>query len=140
MRYRRGVAIMNKKKDTTSGKKILDMVKMEKVRDLGVEKEKLGKTTDEMRIQAANALGEMLQEHGEKIIPMKWNVYNLSLLHTLVSMGMLHAAGRSEEQLMKVAGIFRQGIFDIWLKLGMKYQDCEILNQDIIVITPKNKT
>jgi hypothetical protein len=93
--------------------------------------------TQEMRVKAANALGDMLKEHARKVLPIKLDVYDLSMLHTLVSIGMKHVAAQNEKPLVDVAGKFREAVFALWLQLGMTYEDCQVLASDIIIMAPK---
>lgn len=111
-----------------------------KIRDIGSDTIAPETETNklEMRIQAANALGDILGEHARKVIPIKLTVYELSMLHTLVSIGMKSAVGQNHESLVRVAGQFREAVGAMWLKLGMTYDDYETLNKDVIVLAPKN--
>lgn len=127
--------------DKGNGKNILRLpegIRVQKIRDIGSDSPVAPQSTMELRIKAANALGDLLGEHAGKEIPMKWNVYNLSMLHTLVSIGMRNAAAHNEESLVKVAGQFREAVSDMWLRLGMTIADCQILNQDVIIMAPRN--
>ena len=93
--------------------------------------------TQEMRVKAANALGDMLKEHARQPFPTMFDVYTITMLHILVSIGMRNAAAENDESLMKVAGRFREIVSDLWLQLGMTQEDCRILNQDVIIMTPR---
>lgn len=119
------------------GEKILDLSYPLKIRQIGRERPVDKEITQEMRVKAANALGEILGEHAATVIPLKWSVYQISMLHTLVSIGMKNADAQNNEFLVNVAGQFREAVSDMWLRLGMTNEDCWVLNQDVIIMTPR---
>jgi len=119
------------------GDKILALSHPLKIRGIGTERPVDKEITQEMRVKAANALGDMLKEHGGQPFPTMFDVYTISMLHTLVSIGMKNAAAENEESLMKVAGRFREIVLNLWLQLGMTDEDCRVLNQDVIIMAPK---
>ena len=110
-----------------------------KIRDIGREIAEPEETTVEMRVKAANALGEILQSHHAQIVPFRTDVYALTILHILVSIGMKHVSVIGDEEYMRVAGNFRESVRKIWLKLGLSAEDCEVLNRDVIVMAPKEE-
>ena len=117
--------------------KVLGVTEPLKIRDIGSDMPIVEQNGMEARVKAANALGDVIREHGLTVVPVKWSVYNITMLHTLVSMGMRHAAAQNEESLVRVAGEYRQAVSELWLKLGMTIEDCQVLNNDIIVMAPK---
>lgn len=119
------------------GDNILDLSHPLKIRGIGRERPADREITREMRVKAANALGEMLGVHAAKLIPLKWSVYQISMLHTLVSIGMRNPSAQNEDSLVNVAGQFREAVSDMWLRLGMTDEDCRVLNQDVIIMAPK---
>ena len=119
------------------GDKILDLSHPLKIRGIGTDARVNKQITQEMRVKAANALGEMLGEHAATVIPLKWSVYQISMLHTLVSIGMRNASAQNEDSLVNVGGQFREAVSNMWLRLGMTDEDCRVLNEDVIILAPK---
>lgn len=119
------------------GGQIKDRKPVLRIRDIGREIAEPQETTVEMRVKAANALGEILQCHHADIVPFRTDVYGLTILHILVSIGMKHVSVIDDEQYIRVAGNFRESVRKIWLKLGLSEEDCEVLNRDVIVMAPK---
>lgn len=121
----------------SKGEKILDLSYPLKIRGIARDRPVDKEITQEMRVKAANALGEVLGEHAAKLIPLKWSVYQISMLHTLVSIGMRNASAQNEDSLVNVAGQFRDAVSNMWLRLGMTNEDCWVLNQDVIIMSPR---
>lgn len=124
---------LKRKLSEGKGIKILDLPDPFKIRQIDRERP----VDKEMRVKAANALGELLSEHAATVIPLNWSVYQISMLHTLVSIGMKNASAQNEDCLVNVAAQFRDAVSDMWLRLGMTYEDCRVLNQDVIILSPR---
>jgi len=101
------------------------------------------KQQESRREELTNALRivlETMDKRGTEEFPINFDFQTMSMLYSIVSLGMIQAQKRGNDKLVKVAGQFRQIVTNLWLKFGIPPDVCKILNNSItILVTPDKK-
>lgn len=91
------------------------------------------------RQEAIEALLNLLEIRGKQPIKINFNLETVSMLYTVVSVGMLALAAQVPENkgLQFAAGGFREAVSNLWVEMGLTPEQCELLNQGIIIFDPR---
>ena len=121
-------------KKISQGADILRITDLKKPNDIKTpEPEAVG------RQAAIEALLALLEASGEENINLEFNLETVSMLYTVVSMGMLVGAAHAPENkaIMLAAGRFRDVVCKLWVQMGLTPEQCELLKQGIVIFEPR---